>query len=140
VKKAASGQGLVEFALVLPVLLLLIIGVLDFGAAFFVKVELENSAREGANYMVYNAASVRTGGFGAIQTAVQIEGENSGITIPTGNIDVKCINAAGTAVTAANCASGFTIVVNARYTMPLAVDIFLNGPLQLVGDARMMVP
>ena len=43
-----NGQGLIEFALVLPILLLLIIGALDYGFAFFMKVELENSAREGA--------------------------------------------------------------------------------------------
>jgi Flp pilus assembly protein TadG len=140
VKKAKSGQGLVEFALVLPVLLLLIIGVLDFGAAFFVKVQLENSAREGANYMVYHATdtSPAPNPFTGAKDAAHIEGENSGVLIPSSNIDVYCL--VGATKYTASCPSGSTVVVSVPYTMPLAVDIFLGGPLHLTGDARMMVP
>ena len=50
-KKWISGQGLVEFALILPILLLLVVGALDFGRAFYMKTVMENSAREGAYYM-----------------------------------------------------------------------------------------
>ena len=41
---------MLEFALVLPVLLLVIIGVLDLGRAFFSSIALANIAREGARY------------------------------------------------------------------------------------------
>jgi hypothetical protein len=43
---------LVEFALVLPLLLLLIAGVWDFGSAFLLKDKLTNAAREGARIAV----------------------------------------------------------------------------------------
>jgi Flp pilus assembly protein TadG len=42
------GQTLVEFALVLPVLLLLIFGLVDFGRAFQSWLVVTNAAREGA--------------------------------------------------------------------------------------------
>jgi Flp pilus assembly protein TadG len=45
---------MVEFALVAPVLLLLIIGLIEMGYVLFVYVEVQNAAREGAR-----AAAVR---------------------------------------------------------------------------------
>jgi PKD repeat protein len=44
------GQGLVEFALVLPVLMLIFLFALDFGRVFLGWVELNNAARIGANF------------------------------------------------------------------------------------------
>ena len=130
-----SGQGLIEFALVLPILLLLIIGALDYGFAFFIKVELENSAREGAYYMVYH--SDESGAFDEAKNRVQLEGENAGITISLSDIDVICM--VGT--TEDNtCPNGSTAIVTVHYQMPLAVDIFGNGPLELTSDARMQIP
>jgi len=44
------GANLVEMALILPILLLLTMGVLDIGRAFYAKVSLTNATREGARY------------------------------------------------------------------------------------------
>jgi len=49
---SAAGVELVEFALVLPLLLLLIAGVWDFGSAFLLKDKMTNAAREGARIAV----------------------------------------------------------------------------------------
>ena len=53
-KNNHHGQSMVEFALVLPLLLLLIIGAMDIGRLFYVKMVLTNAAREGANYMAFH--------------------------------------------------------------------------------------
>lgn len=45
-----AGQALVEFALILPVLVLILMGVFDFGRAFFGYNAISNGAREGARY------------------------------------------------------------------------------------------
>lgn len=50
------GAAAVELAIVLPVLLLLIGGIVDFGRFFFLQIQLTNAAREGAR-----AAIVSTG-------------------------------------------------------------------------------
>lgn len=45
------GQSFVEFALTLPILLLILMGVLDVGRAFFIGVALEDAAGEAAMYL-----------------------------------------------------------------------------------------
>jgi hypothetical protein len=52
--QAEEAAALIEFAVALPLLVVLVIGIFDFGGAFNLKQELNNAAREGA-------------GFGAIQ-------------------------------------------------------------------------
>jgi Flp pilus assembly protein TadG len=44
------GQSLVEVALVLPILLIIMMGLLDFGRAFYIQVALRDAADEGAVY------------------------------------------------------------------------------------------
>ena len=46
------GQSLVEFAVVLPVLLLLVIGMIEFARAWMFQQVITNIAREGARYAV----------------------------------------------------------------------------------------
>jgi Flp pilus assembly protein TadG len=48
--KKKNGQTLVEWALVLPVLLLMILGVMDLGRAVYYNSVVYNAAREGARY------------------------------------------------------------------------------------------
>ncbi len=52
VKKSARklGQGMVEFALVLPILLLLIFGIIELGRALFTYIVVVSTAREAARY------------------------------------------------------------------------------------------
>ncbi len=46
--KREGGQSLVEFALVLPIFLLVLFAIVDFGMAFHAWITVTNSAREGA--------------------------------------------------------------------------------------------
>ncbi|QIA27137.1 pilus assembly protein [Thermaerobacter sp. PB12/4term] len=45
-----QGQSLVELAVLLPVLLLILMGVLDFGRYFYAGLTVRHAAREGARY------------------------------------------------------------------------------------------
>lgn len=49
-RRKERGQSMTEFALVLPILLLLIFGVIDFGRLLFLYVQVSNGAREAARY------------------------------------------------------------------------------------------
>ena len=49
-RRSEKGQAMVEMALVLPILLLLVGGIVDFGWLFYNKLALNNAAREGARY------------------------------------------------------------------------------------------
>jgi Flp pilus assembly protein TadG len=46
--KSTRGSQVVEFALMLPLLLILVFGIIDFGMAIFDKAVITNSSREGA--------------------------------------------------------------------------------------------
>ena len=78
-RRAARGQSFVEFAIVAPVLILLLLAVADFGRVFYVAIALNNAARAGTQYGIQspaNAADV-TG----MQTAAQNDASNiSGVT------------------------------------------------------------
>jgi Flp pilus assembly protein TadG len=50
VRKNQDGQALVEFALVLPILLLLLIGMMEFGLLLFNQQIITNASREGARF------------------------------------------------------------------------------------------
>ena len=57
-RKNEKGQGLVEFALILPILLLLLVAIVDFGWMIFVKTNLNNAAREGARTYAVNEVNM----------------------------------------------------------------------------------
>ena len=52
--KNAKGQVLVELALLLPLLLLLILGIIEFGRAFYMKNTLSNAVRHSARKAIVN--------------------------------------------------------------------------------------
>jgi hypothetical protein len=54
-RHARRGQSLVEFALIVPVLLLILLLAIDFGRAFYSWIVLQNAARIGANFAGVNA-------------------------------------------------------------------------------------
>jgi Flp pilus assembly protein TadG len=56
--KGEDGQSLVEFALVLPIFLLVLFAIVDFGMAFHAWIAVTNSAREGARLGSVRAPAV----------------------------------------------------------------------------------
>lgn len=59
-RKSEKGQAMVEFALVLPILLLLLCGIIDFGWLYFNQLLLNNAAREGARYAAIHYSTYDT--------------------------------------------------------------------------------
>ena len=56
-RRTDTGAAAVEFALVLPVLFLIIAGMVDLGRAMYTQVMLTNAAREGARVAITSAPS-----------------------------------------------------------------------------------
>lgn len=55
--KSDTGTSLIEFALVTPVLLFLLIGGIDLGRSMYLGILAANAARAGASYGAYNLSS-----------------------------------------------------------------------------------
>lgn len=53
--KSEKGQALVEMAFVIPILLMLVFGITEFGRIFGTQLILSNSAREGARFAAVGA-------------------------------------------------------------------------------------
>jgi Flp pilus assembly protein TadG len=102
------GQGLVEVALALPLLLLLLAGVLDLAHAFSVAGILANAAREGARYGATHPTETDT-----IKTRVVEEAAGAPLTITTDDVQVN---------TDAGTTTGNPITVRATYTVSLLLS------------------
>ncbi len=55
--RRSPGQALAEFALVLIVLMLLVMGIVDLSRAVFIQSALANAAREGARYAIVHPSA-----------------------------------------------------------------------------------
>lgn len=92
-KKHGSAQSLVEFALLLPILVFLVLGALDIGLLIKTKIVVTNAAREGANYLSRTALfkptvydlTTRISETNAI---IQEEGSSSNVTIELDEITI----------------------------------------------------
>ena len=76
--KNQEGAGLVEFAILAPLLVILLFGLLEFGLSLYAKEALTNASREGARYGVVYCSPRRTSG--QIITQVQDYLTKSGFT------------------------------------------------------------
>ena len=126
-------QALVEFALVLPILLLLILGVMDFGRMFYTKMILTNAAREGANYLAYFPEDANNG---YVDTFVTIYDEAKSSNVEVVDTDVAYSGC---------CTPGLPVEVTITKIVDLIFDNILQsfgllgGPVQLSSTVKMMV-
>ena len=108
--RCARGQSLVEFSLILPVLMILVFGILDFGLGLRSYISLSNAVREGARYA-------------SVGNPIGIESDCNGMTNDTvyGRI---CVATGGLDLTELDpdvsfpqgVAPGNSVVVSADYT------------------------
>ena len=68
-----NGQSMVEFALVLPILLLLLCGIIDFGWIYSNKIAAVNACREAARYSAIHVNDSNTNNDNADAAAVVSE-------------------------------------------------------------------
>jgi hypothetical protein len=130
--RISQGQSLVEFALILPMVLLLIMGTFDLGRVFYIKIVLESAAREGAYYLSYNTADPTncSGGYchQGTRAAVQTEANNMGVQVVQPDITIS-----GTVST------GNMITVSVHQSINLFIFNFVHGPVNVSSTVRMLV-
>lgn len=83
-----DGAQLVEFALIIPILLLLVFGIINFGYAFGQQLSLNQAAREGARKAVVTKGAPSTVADGANSIESFVEGATGGLINPASAIDV----------------------------------------------------
>jgi Flp pilus assembly protein TadG len=118
-RRSDRGAAAVEMAIVLPLLLLVLGGVVDFGRAFFTQIVLSNAAREGVR-----AASISTMGLPDVTqraraAATGIEGGPPAMSVSM-TPSPKCVSGANA-----------TVTVSAPFTW-----IILKPALKMIGGAN----
>jgi len=139
IREARRGQTLVEFALVLPLLILLLVGIFDFGRAIFAYNTINNAAREAARLAIVDQtfadiraeAAASAAGLNIDPTSVQVDFRDSD-TAAAGS----CNDEVGTPTVV-----GCIAVVQVPYLYDAATPIIgsLVGTLTLTGESRFAV-
>lgn len=129
-----SGASAVEFALILPIVVALLIGIIDVGRMAWTKMEVQAAARAGANYALVNAAQVYAPA--NIKAAVT---SATGLTVTPGEPvkETGCLDASGTTVVAC----GIGVVAGDYVSVPASATytpIWLS-PLTLSATAKVRI-
>lgn len=104
-RKREDGQSLVEFVLVIPIFLLVLFSIVDFGMAFHAWITVTNSAREGARIGSVRATS------GEIEQRVR----DTATSLEQANLSVGVTNAEGQ--------PGESVVVDVSYSYSLMTPL-----------------
>ena len=123
-KGKERGQSLTEMALVLPVILFILAGVLDLGRLYFVTVALTDAASEGATYAAIDPDATVAEILGRAQAA-----SGGFVPLDAGMVTLDCpVVAPGAPVTVT---VGYTFTV----ATPLINALVPNGAIRLRGIA-----
>ena len=122
--RSEDGAVAVEFALLLPILIMLILGILEFGLAYNAQITVTNAAREGVRTMaIQNNTS-------AAKTAVQTVSSTLNPAITNTEITITVSN--GTTA----CTGGSTATVAVQYPFHFLTGFFGTG-YTMTGKAAM---
>ena len=80
IARSTSGSAAVEFAMVVPIFLMLLVGVIDLGGALFVRFRLDAAASSTASYALTKAAEVNAAtGNNLAETLAKVARNDAGI-------------------------------------------------------------
>ena len=139
--RRSRGQSLVEFAIILPVFLLVVGAAIDLGRLFFAYVSTENAAKEGAMYGSTNPRCdrVRQGCVDPGTVSWHIQQELNGV--PSATHTAECLRG-GTPVSMDVCDEGDAYRVTVSHSFALLTPILtpiLGNNLQLTSRAVSLV-
>jgi len=129
-----KGQALAEMALILPVLLLLVFGMIEMSNAWRTFQIVTNSAREGARVAILTASDV-----GDIRTRIDQAIDRGGLTPGLAAITIECFEANGDAAGAACTTSGQEARIRVEYPFTFQVLGRLGGlaPIRIGSTSTM---
>lgn len=122
-KKSHRGQSLVEMALVLPILIIILFGILEFGRIFHSYLVITHAAREGARFGVISK--------NVDQIKQKVQDVSAGINLELDDIEVN---------PSESISPGVPLTVSVEYDVelftPVITDILPN-PVHLTATSTM---
>ena len=125
-RRADKGAALVETAVLLPLLLLLLVGLVDIGRLLYTRTPLQEAAQEGANFASFDSDS-----YADVRTRV-VEAIDSPAIVTT-NITVECLDDAPGDGTLDRVE--ISVAHNVNLINPLMYPFFGGGTVTLTASA-----
>lgn len=119
------GAAAVEFAILLPLLLMLVLGIIEFGRAYNAQASLSAAARE----------SVRVMAISNLPADARSAAKNTAVSLQPGLVDAN-ITFKNLDTGSATCAPGDRVSVTISYTLSTMTGMF--GPFALTGKGAML--
>jgi Flp pilus assembly protein TadG len=136
-----TGSSLVEMALLLPVLILLLMGVADFGRAYYLAIEVSHAASSAALYGSQYPTDLVGMQNAAVLDAPDVPGFSTASVVATYGCECSDGSSAiAGCTTTPNCASNAVAYVQVNTTATYSAMLPYPGipsPLTLRGSARM---
>lgn len=120
-----TGAAAVEFALVLPILVVLLVGILEFGRVYNAQIELTAAARQGVRVMAIQNSPT------AAKTATEQAAPSLNPALTDSQIAI-----ASSPVNTGLCTPGSTVTVTATYPLTFLTGMF-GTSITLTGKSVM---
>lgn len=132
--KDGVGASAVELALLLPVLMLIFVGIIDFGRGYSLKLSLLNAAREGARYgAAHPPLTDLQQDANRVAIRQRVRDELYAMRLALGDNDIVVMTPNGTS-------PGNNIVVRVTYWMkPLIMTVISTGNVPVRAEAVMVI-
>ncbi len=136
-QRGSRGQSLVEFALVIPIFLLLVFALIDMGRLVYINNALSEGAREGARWGSVDLRSVDAAGRAAVET----HAKNSLAAVPNPTVNVTCLDGVGGLSYVTICGSGDVLVVKVESPVTMLTPILAQmvGPRTYTAISKVTV-
>jgi Flp pilus assembly protein TadG len=135
-RRRGHGQSLVEFALVIPIFLLIFMGIVDFGRAIFTYNSLSNAARDGARVAIVDQTV--TGGIPAGATEAANQATTLGID-PATDVDVDYTLPDGTACADRSIGCVATVTVRHEFSPLTPIVGRIVGSIDLEASTSLLI-
>ncbi|MDO9303128.1 MAG: TadE/TadG family type IV pilus assembly protein [Anaerolineales bacterium] len=143
--QSERGQSLVELAITLPILILLLLGTLDFGMAIFSYSMLRDAAQEGAFYGSFNPSNVAEIENRARNISPRADDEVFSSPVQLRDTDLIKVNvkALGNSCQGAKDGAANSIQVNVSYRYPILMPfigrLIGSSTIPLTGTATNVI-
>ena len=141
-RRRRSGQALVEFALVFPIFMLVLAGILDFGFMLYNRMTIINAAREGAHsgIIVADYTTIPV----IVESSVISNAARGGITLTSSNVSIECVQTSSGSVSPPSCAwdtviPGDSVKVTVSYAYTSFFPLFFGTTFNLSSTVQMVI-
>ena len=124
-KPSRAGSAIVELALVIGMLMLILVGTIDFARLFFAAVTVASAARAGVQYG--SQSNTFTGDYAGIKTAADENARDLDATTPSAVRFCKCENGNNVDCVTETCAEGVPQIY-VRVEMQKTFDVMVDLP------------